>query len=346
MDFKNVKKLGRCFECEGELWCAFSATGISFEFFGKKLEIKIKADKAFKSPENQARIAVYLDDERKFDFMLDEALKSIPIYEGEKKKMTVRVIKLSETAMSTFGISQIVTDEAAIIKPSEDKAHKIEFIGDSITSGYGVDDEVAEHHFKTATEDVTQAYAYKIINELKLDYSLVSISGYGIISGYTDDPEKKNPKETLPQYYESLGFSYQSFQDKIPPQTVKWDFNKFIPEAVVINLGTNDASYCKTKEKQEEYRDKYVEFLKRVRKNNPKAMLFSVLGIMDTLLIPSMKEAVEIYKKESGDDRIECFEFEIQDQSLGYVADFHPTKANHEKACRAFLPFLRKKMGW
>ena len=69
-------------------------------------------------------------------------------------------------------------------------AHKIEFIGDSITAGYGVDDEVKEHGFSTATEDVTKTYAYKTAAALQADYSIVAYSGHGIISGYTGDGEK------------------------------------------------------------------------------------------------------------------------------------------------------------
>lgn len=49
----------------------------------------------------------------------------------------------------------------------------MEFIGDSITCGYGVDDPDKEHHFKTATEDVTKAYAYKTALALNADYSMV-----------------------------------------------------------------------------------------------------------------------------------------------------------------------------
>lgn len=78
----------------------------------------------------------------------------------------------------------------------------MEFIGDSITCGYGVDDEVAEHQFKTATEDVTRAYAYKTARMLNADYSMFSASGYGIITGYTEG-DVKLEDQRLPQFYES-----------------------------------------------------------------------------------------------------------------------------------------------
>lgn len=56
---------------------------------------------------------------------------------------------------------------------------------DSITCGYGVDDEDRSHQFSTKTEDATKAYAYKTAQLLNADYSLVSYSGHGVVLGYT-----------------------------------------------------------------------------------------------------------------------------------------------------------------
>ncbi len=51
---------------------------------------------------------------------------------------------------------------------------------------------------------------------------------------------------------------------------IPWDFTEKQPDIIVINLGTNDDSYCQETEwKQEEYRDKYAEFLLDVRAKNP-----------------------------------------------------------------------------
>ena len=51
---------------------------------------------------------------------------------------------------------------------------------------------------------------------------MVSISGYGIISGYTDDGKKK-PEQTIPQYYDKLGFSYNKFADNLEVASLEWD---------------------------------------------------------------------------------------------------------------------------
>ena len=98
-------------------------------------------------------------------------------------------------------------NENGIVTPGKEREFKIEFVGDSITCGYGVDDPVKEHHFKTSTEDATKTYAFKTAQALNADWSFVSVSGWGIISGYTGDA-KKNANSVIPRVYDKLGFSW------------------------------------------------------------------------------------------------------------------------------------------
>ena len=141
--------------------------------------------------------------------------------------------------MSTVGIKEIRCVGSAI-KPTEKKDMLIEFIGDSITCGYGIDDPDKDHHFVTATEDVTKAYAYLTAKTLDADYSMLSFSGYGIISGYTDNDNKVSA-QTVPQFYTKLGYSWGKNGD-FSPQESEWEFSGRQPDLVVVNLGTNDES--------------------------------------------------------------------------------------------------------
>lgn len=217
----TAKLVGRTYLNDDTLWTAFSGSGAEFTYTGKKLDITIVGDNASTAgnEENYARVAIYIDGERVIDDMLNEKEKTYTAFESDtEKSVDVQIIKLSECAMSTFGIKPIKLADGEKIEPAKAKDLKIEFIGDSITCGYGVDDEDKEHHFKTSTEDVTKAYAYKTAKALNADYSMVSISGYGIISGYTDDGKKKS-EQTIPQYYDKLGFSYNKFANslELPP---------------------------------------------------------------------------------------------------------------------------------
>lgn len=344
---ENVKLTGRTYMMDDTLWCAFSGSGVQFKFSGRYLKITFCADNSLAhGEENFARAAVLVNGERVFDKLVSEPEIEAVIFDGsENIEADVHIIKLSETAMSTFGIKPLETDADANISPLPEKQLKIEFIGDSITCGYGVDDNDPEHHFKTSTEDVTKAYAYKTAQSLNADYSMVSISGYGIISGYTDDPNKIVPEQTIPQYYDKLGFSYCSFAEKTAPQDIKWDFGSYVPDLIVINLGTNDESYCKEDAaKQKVYSDAYAEFLKKVRSFNPNAEILCVLGIMGQGLCKAVKAACEKYTAETGDVRIHCADLSDKRDTLGFGADYHPSPDSHtfasEEAVKAIKAVL------
>lgn len=343
---KNVKLLGRTESYGDKLLCSLSGTGFEFSFSGKSFTISVSGGNAAAdmpdNAENFARFAVYINDERKADMLMDEKEKSYSWSSNEETTCTVRFIKLSECAMSA-GLCVALSAEGEV-KPTAQKALKIEIIGDSITCGYGVDDPVAEHHFKTSTEDFTKSYAYIAAKLSDADYSAFSISGYGIISGYTTE-EVPLTEQLLPPYYEAVGFSHADFVNGKKPQEIPWDFSRFVPDIIVINLGTNDASYCKSiPERCETYVAEYINFLKVVRKNNPEAKILCSLGVMDNTLCGYVEKAAEAFSAETKDDRIYTMRFSTQDGSLGYGADWHPSEATQKIASEELAAKIKEIM--
>lgn len=346
MNLKKVRLIGRVMPLEDTLWMALSGTGIEFSVTGTFARITFLTDDTWcGEPENRSRVAVYVDEERVVDTLLDKSETVITAFKSEGPgNHIVWVIKLSESAMSTCGISGIETDGE--ISPTEPKERLIEFIGDSITCGYGVDDEDRDHHFSTGTEDVTRTYAYKTALALNSDYSMVAFSGYGIVSGYTAIGEKVG-NQLVPEYYEKLGFSYGTYKDGYKPQNIQWDFSVNQPDLIVINLGTNDMSYVLNREeRREEYISGYIVFLKKVRKNNPAARLLCVLGMMGEALCPAVEDVVKRYKAETGDNRISYMGFNDQLPEDGYAANWHPTETTHTKAADKLIAEIRSCIGW
>ena len=165
-----VRTIGRTMTAKDSLWLVHSGTGCEFSFNGTKATVKLKPDSSFMTRSNQARVAIYVNGERVVDDMVDKMEKVYTVFESETPAdCTVRVVKLSEAPYSTFGISAIDATCYGAIKPTEDSDKLIEFVGDSITCGYGVDDLDASHHFSTTTEDATKTYAYKTAEKLGVD---------------------------------------------------------------------------------------------------------------------------------------------------------------------------------
>lgn len=345
---ENVRIIGRAQVVDDTLWLVHSGSGAEFIFKGTSATITMKPDSALNSGmDSQTRIAVYVNGERVVDEMVDKLEKTYTVFESEEEQeCTIRVVKLSEAANSTAGIASIEVTSMGNIYPTPESGRYIEFIGDSITCGYGVDDENRDHHFSTRTEDVTKTYAYKAAQALGADYSMVSFSGYGIISGYSGNGEQVTAQQ-LPQYYEKLGFSYGAYMGQYYPQDMAWDFTVRQPDVIVINLGTNDNSYVKgNAEKEAVYEAAYVEFLKVVRAHNPEATIVCTLGIMGAELYPSVERAVVAYQGESGDANVYTMQFDVQSASDGYAADWHPTEATHTKAAEKLAAELQTIMGW
>lgn len=330
---ENVKLLGRTYYDGEKLYCALSGTGAEFTFNGTKCSITVTGDSNAlnaSNADNQARVGIYVNGERVIDDMVDNLQETYDVFESDTPKdVTVSIVKLSESPMSTIGIKEIKATGSKIA-PTPNKDVLIEFIGDSITCGYGIDDPDKDHHFSTKTEDVTKAYAYRTAQALNADYSMVSFSGYGIVSGYTND--KKVAAQTVPQFYTKLGYSWAA-NGSFVPANVDWDFSKRQPDVIVVNLGTNDDSYTKTdSERKQEYCDGYVEFLKKIRANNPDAKILCTLGIMGDRLFEQVQLAVNNYTEETGDTNISTMKFDVQLPDDGYSADWHPSVTTHEKA--------------
>lgn len=347
----NVKKIGRTYEYKDILWCALSGSGIECTFKGKEAEVTVIGDNiaASSSEEgNYARIGIFVNNKLVVRSMIEEKEVTFKVFSSEEsEEVVLKVIKLSESPMSTIGIKNIKVVSEDEVKPTPKKDRYIEFIGDSITCGYGVDDEDPEHHFSTDTEDVTKAYAYKTAEKLDVDYSMVSYSGYGIISGYTGDENEINTSELLPKYYEKIGYSHGYFGGDLKPEDLKWDFNTHKPDLIVINLGTNDYSFCKENlDKRKEFTKKYSEFLNVVRKNNPESVILCTLGIKGAELYGCILDAIDIYKENNNDEKIYSMEFEEQTTEDGLAADYHPTEKTNEKASKKLVAKIKEIMKW
>ena len=334
-DSDHVRLLGRSIFTSGMVFMGYSSTGVEFNVSAKKLSVNMIGDSTARGSDNgsAARIVAFINGERKLDQMLINPMQEFVIFEGtDVVEGVVQILKVSECSSSLAGIESICVDEEGTISATNPRDLKIEFIGDSITCGYGVDDPIKENHFRTSTEDNTKTYAYKTAAALNADYSMVSISGWGIISGYTGN-DVKNEGSQLPKVYDKLGFTWGSSLGKTRPANVAWDFSVFQPDVVVINLGTNDASYTKGKaDRIQEYTDAYVEFLRDIRSKNADAYIICCLGMMGQDLCPAVDAAVTKYKAATGDERICSLKFDNQSFADGIAADWHPSEKTHTKA--------------
>lgn len=355
----NAKQLGRtAYHADTQtLWCSLSGSGIEFGFRGRECVLSLTGDIAFSAGDGEAaRYAVYLNDELIALRQLTEAEATVTMQNtgDEEEYAWVRLIKLSESAHSSLGIRAVAVESSKAVHEkygddvfiaAEAKPHLIEFIGDSITCGYGIDGENGRDSFKTANEDAAKAYSYLTAQKLNADYSMVSYSGHGIISGYTTNG-KAVTNQLVPKFYGQVGHCPAVIEGRHKIQDDKWGFEPQ-PDLVVINLGTNDASYTGTDPaRQTEFAAGYTEFLKTVREKNPDAPILCTLGIMGQTLCDAIDLAVSDYTKETGDTNIKTMRFAVQQDEDGFAVDWHPSAVTHEKAAEQLSGLIKEWLGW
>lgn len=315
----NVKTIGRSYYENEVRYFSYSGSGIEFRFTGEYAVVNILGDAVETQSENHlARFAIYKDGQVLYDDIVKLPEKKYYIYSTDpKKETTVTIIKLSEAKYSSVGVGKIGAFSNRRIAPTGDKKLKIEFIGDSITCGYGIDEENINGYFSTTTENFTKTYAYMTAQNLNADYSVVAFSGYGVVSGYTSNGVQ-NKEATVGQHYDKSAFLSYGRQ-------LQWYFQDFESDVVVINLGTNDATYCsKSYQRRQMFISEYVALLRTIREHNPNAYILCILGDMNNSLYHSIEQAVLQFTNENADSKVEAMTVEYRMDINDIVIDGHP----------------------
>ena len=344
----QIKTLGHMIDDGEQVWLISSAAEAGFRVTGAtRVVLRLRADDSVLDPAKETllpRFEIRLDGKKILDARLSAKDAAISVFEGsEKRDAEIRLIKLNE-GNSLFALREIVTD--GTVEPLPEKPLKMEFIGDSITCGYGVEGKSEAETFTTATENAAKGYAFLTAEALDADAALTCYSGHGIISGYTGDPAVRNDADLETPYYEKEGRNeFRLPTGKLAQETDR-DFSAFRPDYIVLNLGTNDLSWCGTDEERgKEFAKLYTAFLKTVRRDNPQARILCTLGVMGTGLNPMMQLAAEASCRETGDKQIRLLLLEEQNAARdGYGSDFHPNEISQRLLAGAVTDALRKWM--
>lgn len=331
-----VKPLGRTFMKDGARILSHTCSGVEFAFRGTKADVTLTSN----CKTSKARVAFYVNGEYIKDTMLQNEEETFSVFESdEPQNCIISVVKLSEAAYSNIGVKSINVNSEYGIIPTPARKHKIEFIGDSITCGYGVDAKDQYEAFATTNENGEKTYAALVGKHFKADYNVISWSGIGVYSSYTES-SKPNQSFLMPPTY-----------GKTAPNDLyndMWDFSQWQPDLVVINLGTNDNTWTRgIQERADLFGSAYYDFIKQVREANPNAYIICSLGVMGSKLLPEIKEQVALYSANTGDYRITTFEFDYRDGvNDGFGAGYHPSAVTHQKMADKLIPFISQLLDW
>lgn len=214
---------------------------------------------------------------------------------------------------------------------------RIEFIGNSITCGYGVESEDPSDPFSYETENHYYTYAAQTARLLNAQHLVVARSGIGIYRNY--GAPKSGSRDCMPAMYEQTLFM---------DSTETWNHALYTPDVVCLNLGTNDMSLDNYDANLLE--EGYRKFVKHLRTTYPKAQIVLLTGpLMNGKPLEIVKIALDKIADEhhrQGDTKVYRFDFSPQTGSLAIGASWHPSLRQHMKMASELTPFIQKITGW
>lgn len=181
---------------------------------------------------------------------------------------TVQIFKRTDPTWPGTKFEGIEIDEKGkVFNPEVHHNLKIAYYGDSITSGYGVLSITRKGEGNPSEMDNYVAYDAITARHFNADYHNISRSGIGILKSWYP--------LVMPQMFNRLNPG--------DPQS-HWDFAKWVPDIIVINLFQND-SWLLPREKKppskEQIIQAYIDFVHSLYIHYPKATYICMLGNMD-----------------------------------------------------------------
>ncbi len=352
---ENLIWSGRYLDHDGIRYFDYSASGFCFVMKGKHAEVVILSDPDSWEEANKGVLGIFVTEgsDTSIGAIPEEPTQRVTLNEREnhivlfdspvEKTVTVRVMKFSECAFGYAGLKSLEIDGtlSRVEGSSLSNQLKLEFIGDSITCGYGIEGIWEKDTFTTAQERPDKAYAFLTAKALGAQVQLCSWSGIGLISNYVD-PETIMLPDTHWLMQANWPYTDKSLALRLGIEPEVWDTSRYQPDIVVIHLGTNDISWVRgMEERRLEYRAQLRHLIEAVHRRSPKAKICCCLGIMGEALNESVAEAVELFKKDFPAVSAKAVLFTQQLESDGIGADWHPSAVTHKKAAEILTAALR-----
>lgn len=244
-------------------------------------------------------------------------------------------------------IESLSLNDTGVFCELQPRRCKIEFIGDSITSGEGLAGKPDEMDWITQWFCGSKTYAVRLARLLNADWTSISQCGWGLSWGWDGDVTS-----SIPFYYDQVCGLLRGSTQMNNGSCNEYDFEAG-SDYVVLNLGTNDNSgfkYYDDGKGADGLAGKMIisdakKFLREIRCKNPKAKIIWTWGMISLDIVPALlKRGIEEYKKESGDTAVYTLELEsmevLEKSEKDKGSRGHPGPLTHQKAAERIYNFI------
>ena len=299
-DEEVVNIFGRSYIVNNALRFDHASNAIEVGVIGTSLVVNLTASAI-------SYMRVWVDDVELADrIKITPATKKYTVASGlEDAYHKIRIVKATEMQDAVWTVSSFEADKFATVPKKS--ALKIEFVGDSISAGYGSLGPAGAG--KTVdNSDSTRTYAYYTAQQLGADYSVVAWSGICAKAYHWASNVNMNTLYGRTSWTNSAAYTTDDE-----------------PDIIVLNLGTNEASYLSPEYGGPSYGSQfpadYKDMLTTIRSKNPNAYVICLYGMMGTnsVIHSGIATAVE----QMDDDKIVYNPISITANSSGAAG--HPS---------------------
>lgn len=269
----HIRYTGRIAMTDSTAGLSWSASDVLVNFYGTGINATLKDERA----DNNYNIII--DGKVTGIFHPEAVKKTYALATGlSNGKHTLELFKRTEWAMGKTWLYGFSLPKGGKVLPLQAaKKRIIEFYGNSITCGYADEDTTGKDRGTSPYENGYLSYAAITARHFNASLYSISKSGIGITVSWFP--------LIMSEMYDRL--------DPTDPNS-KWDFSKYTPQVVVINLFQNDCwitampendqfkARFGTKPPTPEYIvNAYQSFVKSIRAKYPSASIVCILGSMD-----------------------------------------------------------------
>lgn len=342
----NLRILGRSGgKTDGPLPLHWTASGVAFDLRGSSLSLEVEADYTDHAP----WLSLSLNGQDVLRMPLQKGRHTLTLLQGldPEKPHHIRILRESQ-AMPDDPACRVLLhglSHDGILAPLPEPDYRIEIIGDSLTSaegGWGCpqDTEWLPIWFAGA-----KGYPQRIGDKLNADVRVLSQSGWGVCSGWDNNPESRIPK----YYHQICGVTGSR-----DGGDAAYDFSTWKPNLVVCALGANDWNALRaengftdpvTGEMHKQSMDNLApldkgirDFLADLRKYNPDATIVWMFWAGGDPILSLIRNAVED-RRQAGDTK--CF-LETMPGMKPDGARNHPGLAQHERLASILAVRLKR----
>ena len=289
-------------------------------------------------------IEVTLDDtgHSHFDVVLDGGAPTLLVTGGDTKVFSIArdlppgehalmLIKRTESFQGVVRFGGFRVANGTLVPAPLPFTRRIEMIGDSITCGYGNLGASKDCGYAPETSNENVAWGALAAKDLRAMHTSIAYSGRAVFQNRNvgDDDELMGVVwlRTLPDDRASM-----------------WDFTRYLPDAVVINLGTNDFAHG---DPGADFVPAYEALVKSVRAKYPAATIVCAVGpMLEAPLHRVLARYVESAIAMVHDPKVSFLDLPPQNRSTEIGCDYHPNQASQAKMATALAAHLRRQLGW